>query len=158
MTPQPTIAAPAQITQRYRQNPFSPRAYGGFAERGRDFVDQDFTYVSNLTLTSLQLVTDRTVSIDNDSDFEWRAVVVPLRTATYEIQLFDAQNNPLSNTYISYLNFQNASNGVIPYPLTPAVLIPMSGVIKFNIRNLTAAPNVIQIGFRGVKRYRYQVG
>lgn len=156
MTPTPTIAAPAQITQRYRQNPFSPRAYGGFAERGRDFVEQDFTYNSSLTLLSLELVTDRTVSIDNDSDFEWRAIIVPVRTAAYEIQFFDAQNNPLANTYISYLNFQNASNGILPFPLTPAVLIPMSGVIKYNIRNLSAAPNVIQIALRGVKRFRYQ--
>jgi len=156
MTPLTNATAPAQITQRYRQNPFSPPAYGGFAERNKDFVEQDFTYLASVTLSPSQLQTDLTVSIDNDSDFEWRAITVPVRTGPYEIQFFDAQNNPLSNTYISYLNFQNASNGSMPFPLTPAVLIPMSGIVKYNIRNLTASPNIIQIALRGVKRFRFQ--
>jgi hypothetical protein len=152
--PNPNV--PAAITQRYRANPFSPPAYGGLAQLNMDFVEQDYTYLSPvITLTPTQILVDQTISIDNDSDYEWRAITVPVRTGAYEVQFFDAQNNPLSNTPISYLNFQNASNGSFPYPLTPAVLIPMAGVIKYNITNLTVTPNVIQLAMRGVKRFRY---
>lgn len=149
------ILAPAAITQRYRQNPNSPPAYGGMAERNKDFVEQDFSYPRNITLTALQLAPAQTITIDNDSDFEWRGIQIPVRTGAYEIQFFDAQNNPLSNGYLSYLNFQVATNVPIIFPLTPAVLIPMSGQVKFNIQDLSNATNSIQIVLRGVKRFRY---
>jgi hypothetical protein len=42
----------------------------------------------------------------------------------------------------------------IPWPVSPGILFPGGGRIGIDINDLSAAPNTIQLTFRGVKRYR----
>ncbi len=64
-------------------NPFAPTVYNGFNDNSPlGFVDVDFTYPYDVTLTSGQFLRDQSVSTTNDADFEVRGYVSPTRRGT----------------------------------------------------------------------------
>jgi hypothetical protein len=42
----------------------------------------------------------------------------------------------------------------VQWPMFPEIVIPAGGRIGIDIQDLSAAPNTVQLAFRGVKRYR----
>lgn len=134
-------------------NPFAPPAYNGLNDASPErFVDVDFEYIYDVVLTASQILRDQTVSIVNDADFAWRAVNVNFHTGAFSVRFADSQGYYLSSGMILDANLQGDPSS--PYPIFPEIVIPAGGRIGIDIADLSAAPNTIQIGFRGVKRFR----
>jgi hypothetical protein len=136
-------------------NPFAPPAYNGLTGGyPTGYVDVDFTYVYDVSLTANQALRDQSVPIMSDADFEWRALVQATATGVYVIRFSDSQGYYLSNGFLLNNNFLVATMP-IPFPVSPGVLFPMGGRIGIDITDMSGGvANVIQLLFRGVKRYR----
>jgi hypothetical protein len=135
-------------------NPFAPPAYNGLVGGYPvGYVDVDFTYVYDVALTANQALRDQSVPIMSDADFEWRALVLAAATGAFSIRFSDSQGYYLSNGFLLSNNFLVATVP-IPWPVSPGILFPGGGRIGIDINDLSAAPNTIQLTFRGVKRYR----
>ena len=135
-------------------NPFAPPAYNGLVGGApAGYVDVDFSYVYDVVLTASQQLRDQTVPIMSDADFEWRALVLATATGVFSIRFSDSQGYYLANGFLLSNNFLVATQP-IPWPVSPGVLFPMGGRIGIDINDLSAAPNTIELVFRGVKRYR----
>ena len=117
-----------------------------------NYVDVDFTYLYDVTLTGGQFLRDQTVSTTNDADFAIRAIVIAFSTGPFNIRIADSQGYYLSNGMIASANL--LGDAASPFPIFPEVLIPAGGRIGIDIQDTSGAPNVIEILFRGVKRYR----
>lgn len=138
-------------------NPFAPPAYNGFNDASPlGFVDVDFTYVYDVVLNASQFLRDQSVSCTNDADFCIRAMVLAFSTGTYNLRIADSQGYYISNGMIVSANIQG--DAASPYPIFPEIMIPAGGRIAIDIQDTSAAPNTVQILFRGVKRYRIAAG
>ena len=134
-------------------NPFAPQVYQGYNDASPlDFIDVDFTYPYDVTLTALQFLRDQTVSTTNDADFAWRALIVSLNTGAFNVRFADSQGFYLSNGMIASANL--IGDAASPWVVFPEVLIPAGGRIGIDIQDTSNAGNTIEILFRGVKRYR----
>jgi hypothetical protein len=134
-------------------NPQGPPVFNGVPDASPDgYVDVDFSYVYDVTLTANQELRDQTVSTTNDADFAWRAVVMNLNDGTFNIRFSDSQGYYLSNGYVANANL--AADAATPYPIWPEILIPAGGRIGIDIQDTSGDSNTIQILFRGVKRFR----
>lgn len=134
-------------------NPAAPPVYNGFNDASpQGFSDVSFDYVYDVTLTALQQLNDQTLSITNDADFVWRAMVMNEFTSTFSVRFSDSQGYYLSNGFIANANLQG--DAASPYPLMHEIIIPAGGRIGIDIKDTSNATNTIQILFRGVKRYR----
>jgi hypothetical protein len=134
-------------------NPFAAPVFNGVNDASpQGFVDVDFTYVYDVTLSSGQFLRDQSVSTTNDADFEWRAVVIASNTGTFNIRFADSQGYYLSNGMIASANLLGDASS--PYPIFPGILIPAGGRIGVDIQDTSLGSNTIEILFRGVKRYR----
>lgn len=127
-----------------RESPSDRRAPSGFR-------DISFDYVYDIALTALQFVQGQ-VSIHHDSDFAWRAVTVTQSDGDFAVRL--------SNSDWCFLHPAEVVRGNIgadpssPFPIWRELIIPTGGRIEVDIRNLSNDDNVVQLMFRGVKRYR----
>ena len=135
-------------------NPFAPAAYNGLSgDYPHGYVDAPFDYLYNVTLTAGQFLRDQVLPIATDADFLFRAVIMPVFGGAFLIRFSDSQGTYLSNGMIPNQNFLQNSVPV-PYPMFPQWVIPAGGRIGIDIQDLSNAQNVIEITFRGVKRYR----
>lgn len=135
-----------------RQNIYAPAVYNGIPDASPPgYVDVAFDYIYDIALTASQLLTDRK-TIDNDADFVLRAVVINASTGLFSVRFSDSNNYWLSSARILSTNI--LGDGASPYPIFPEILIPAGGFIGIEERDETAAPNTIQIAFRGCKRYQ----
>lgn len=151
MTPQgnqiAVIPAPLQI------NPLAPPAYNGLPDASPEgYVDVDFSYVYDVTLTANQVLKDQAVSTMNDADFAWRAAFIAFNTGSFSVRFSDSQGYYLSNGLIVSGNLIGDASS--PMPVWPEILIPAGGRIGVDITETSGAPNTVEIVFRGVKRYR----
>lgn len=133
-------------------NPYaSPSANGIGQERvPAGYRDQCFDYLLDVVLTASQALSTQ-VSINNDSDFVWRAVVNATSTGLFSVRFSDSDFYFLSNAPIVSTNLQG--DAASPYPILPEIVIPSGGRIGVDITDLSVAGNTIQLLFRGVKRY-----
>ena len=68
-------------------NPYAPPAYNGFNDSAPlGFVDVDFTYAYDVTLTANQFLRDQSISTTNDADFSWRALVIAYSTGAFNVR------------------------------------------------------------------------
>ena len=116
------------------------------------YVDVDFTYPYDVTLTANQFLRDQTISTTNDADFAWRALVIAFSTGAFNVRFADSQGYYLSNGTIVSANLQG--DAASPYPVFPEILIPAGGRIGIDIQDTSGNTNVIELLCRGVKRYR----
>ena len=137
-----------------RYNPFAPPAANGLNPASpADYVDVDFTYPYDVVLTALQELLNQAVSTTNDADFAIRGIVIAFSTGSFNIRVSDSQGYYLSNGYIASANLQ--ADAASPNVVFPEILIPAGGRIGIDIQDTSGGQsNVIQILFRGVKRYR----
>jgi hypothetical protein len=134
-------------------NPFAPPSYQGLNDASpQGYVDVDFTYVYDVTLTALQALHDQSVSTTNDADFAWRALVIAVNTGSFLVRFADSQGYYLSNGLIASANLIGDASS--PYVVFPEILIPAGGRIGIDITDTSNAGNTVEILFRGVKRYR----
>ncbi len=135
-------------------NPFAPPAYNGLMSAAPPgYVDVDFKIpfdiviaTANLELPSLQK------SVPTDADFVWRGTVANTQTGAYSVRFADSQGYFFADGLIHYLNL--SASATAPSVNGKEVVIPAGGTIGVDIRDLSGAPNTIQILFLGVKRYK----
>lgn len=134
-------------------NPYAPPVYNGFNDASPPgYVDVDFTYPYDVTLTPNQFLRDQSVSTTNDADFEVRGIVIAYSTGAFNIRFADSQGYYLSNSMVVSANL--IGDAASPSVLFPGLLIPAGGRIGIDIQDTSGNTNVIQILFRGVKRFR----
>ena len=133
-------------------NPYASPAANGISQARvpGGYKDQCFDYPFDIVLTALQLQNAQ-VSINNDSDFVWRAIVVNSFTGAFSVRFSDSDFYFLSSAPIVNANLQ--CDAASPYPMFPEIIIPSGGRIGIDIADLSNAGNTIQLLFRGVKRY-----
>jgi hypothetical protein len=134
-------------------NPYAPPAYNGLNDASPlGYVDVDFTYPYDVTLTALQFLRDQSISTTNDADFAWRGIVSAFATGSFNVRFADSQGFYLSNGMIASANL--TADAASPYPVFPEILIPAGGRIGIDIQDTSNAQNVIELLMRGVKRFR----
>ena len=134
-------------------NPFGSPVDNGLNNASPlNYVDVDFTYPYDVTLTANQFLRDQTISTTNDADFAWRALVIAFSTGAFNVRFADSQGYYLSNGTIVSANLQG--DAASPYPVFPEILIPPGGRIGIDIQDTSGNTNVIELLCRGVKRYR----
>ncbi len=134
-------------------NPFgSPLDNGLNNASPLNYVDVDFTYPYDVTLTADQFLRDQSISTTNDADFAWRAIVIAFSTGPFNVRFADSQGYYLSNGVIVSANLQG--DAASPYPVFPEIIIPAGGRIAIDIQDTSDDTNVIELLMRGVKRYR----
>jgi hypothetical protein len=134
-------------------NPFAPPCYNGLnpcAPEG--YIDVDFSYVFDVTLTALQVLLNQVTPTTNDADFVWRAMIIAFSTGAFNVRFYDSQGYALSNGLVTSANIVGDASS--PYPLWPELIIPAGGKIGIDLQDISGNTNVIEIVFRGVKRYR----
>jgi len=137
-----------------RKNPYSPPAYGGTSYPGVDYQPMDFSpVVPAVVLTANQALTDQSITIENDADFDWMAIIIPTFTGAFKIRFYDSQRFALSNDFINYRAFVQ-NNAPSYYIITPSILVPAGGAVYYDITDLSGAGNTIQIVLRGVKLWK----
>jgi hypothetical protein len=138
-------------------NPLASPVYNGFMDASPlGYVDSDFSYPFDQTLTAGQFLRDLSIATTNDADFAWRAIVVASATGSFNVRFADSQGNYISNGMVASANL--IGDAASPYPVFPDILIPASGRINVDIQDTSGATNVIEILCRGVKRYRIAPG
>ena len=138
-------------------NPYAPPVYNGFNDASPlGFIDVDFTYPYDVTLTANQFLRDQSISTTNDADFSWRAIVIAFSTGPFNIRFADSQGYYISNGMIVSANI--LGDAASPFPVFPEILIPAGGRIGIDIQDTSGSTNVIEILCRGVKRYRINQG
>ncbi len=134
-------------------NPYAPPSYNGLNDASpAGYVDVDFSYPYDVTLTSGQFLRDQSISTTNDADFAWRGLVIGFATGAFNVRFADSQGFYLSNGMIASANL--IGDAASPYPIFPEILIPAGGRIGIDIQDTSAGTNIIQLLCRGVKRYR----
>lgn len=134
-------------------NPYAPPAYNGMNNNPpAGYVDVEFEYVYDVTLTANQFLRDQTLPTTNDADFAWWAINVNAATGAFSVRFTDSQGYYLSNGQVLSANIQGDPSS--PYPVFPEIIIPAGGRIGIDIQDLSGDSNTIEIGCRGVKRYK----
>ena len=134
-------------------NPFAPPVYNGFEDTSPiGYKDVDFTYPYDVALTALQALRGQPLQINSDADFVWRGLVIAVATGPFTIRILDAQGFALSSAPIAAANI--LGDAASPYPIFPDWILPAGGQFSIDITDTSGAPNVVQILFRGAKRYR----
>jgi hypothetical protein len=146
------------MTPAYRLNQFSPDAFQGTPQpppQQLGYEDRPFDYVYNPptgALSASQILSGQTVQIQTDSDFELRAWYIATATGLFQIRLGDATGYQFSSGYI--LSGAISTDPSNPTVFSPQHPFPAGSRIMIDIQDLSAAPNTIQIIFKGVKRFR----
>lgn len=133
-------------------NPYAPPVYNGIGQERvpRGYREESFDYTFDVVLTALQQIVTQ-VSINNDSDFAWRAVVNSSATGAFSVLFSDSDFFQLSSGPIVSANLQG--DAASPYPVVPEIIIPSGGRIGVTIADLSNAGNTVQLLFRGAKRF-----
>lgn len=135
-------------------NPFAPTAYEGIIGQGANFVDADYTPVFDIVLAANEEKRGAVVSLDRDADFLLMGFLISnFTSASFQLQLFDNQQQNLSSGYVYGAAFL-VGGLAVPFALVPGRIFPAGGAIGINIKDTSGAENTIQIAFRGIKRYR----
>lgn len=134
-------------------NPLAAPAYNGLNDASpENYLDVDFSQVYDVTLTASEIRPNDFSALSNDADFAWRAIVIQRADGVFSVRLYDSQGYALSSGYIASANLQGDPSS--PWPVFPEIIIPAGGRIGIDIRDDSGAQNVVQLVFRGVKRYR----
>jgi hypothetical protein len=135
-------------------NPYATPVLNGLTpDNPAGYIDVAYDYVYDVNLLASQILRDQNVPIHTDSDFVLRALILSAATGAFSLRLNDSQGYYFSS---GFLLSANLLSGTVPYPypIFPETLFPAGSSIGIEIAELTAAPNSVQLLFRGAKRYR----
>ena len=134
-------------------NPYAPPAYNGIVNAAPPgYIDVDFKIPFDFTLPANTELPNLARDVPTDADFIWRATVANVQTGAYSIRFADSQGYFFSDGLIHYLNL--SASATAPMVNGKEVVIPAGGQIGVDALDLSGAPNVIEILFLGVKRYK----
>ena len=133
----------------YITNPFAPSGLATPPAAG--FRELPAIYVYENTLTANQIASNEVVSIQTDSDFFLRGIVLSTATGAFQLQFADESGYFVSNSYISSAALP--TNASLPFPVTPQLRYSAGGRITLNLIDTSAATNAIEIWFIGVRRF-----
>lgn len=108
-------------------------------------------YVLDVTLTANQNAPRQVVQIDGDSDFIM-AALAGSQTGDYSVVIRHANGRPIQSA--PALNTNIIGTAQEPSPLLAESLYPSASNILVDVVDLSGAGNVIQIIFKGIRRYR----
>lgn len=133
-------------------SPTSPPGLQGIGDASPDgYLDLSFEYIYNVTLTASQALNGEQVSIFTEADFAWRGLVFTSDGA-FSVQFQDGQGYYIASGLVYSANMPNTPGD--PWPIFPEIVYPAGGRIYFNITDLSAGTNDVQIVFKGVNRYK----
>jgi hypothetical protein len=144
----------------YPLNPFAPtyqQGVQGPPPRVVGYEDRPFEYVYSPptgALTAGQLINPDSVAIQTDADFWLAGLYIAQFTGSFQFQLLDASGYQLQSGMVNSAAFSTIASD--PTVLFPAHPFPAGGKIQIVIQDLSAAPNALQIVFKGWKRFRVQ--
>jgi hypothetical protein len=142
----------------YPMNQFAPDAFQGVPHpnpQQTEFEDRPYDYLyapPTGALSASQELAAQTVQIQTDSDFELRAWYISTATGLFQIRIGDATGYQFSSGFM--LSTAISTDPSNPTVFSPQHPFPAGSRIMIDIQDLSAAPNTIQIVFKGVKRYR----
>jgi hypothetical protein len=116
------------------------------------YIDVDFKIPFDYTLTANQDVDGLARDVPTDADFIWRATIANVQTGEYMVLFKDSQGYEFSNGLIHRINI--SATAIAPSVNGHEIVIPAGGQIGIHLKDLSAAPNTIEILFLGVKRYK----
>lgn len=145
-------------------NPLAPAVYNGLSStgidaQGRPYRDELFVKSFTLTLAANQTLTNQTVQLDRDADFNWLAVSVQDVPEPWAIRFHDSTGYRVNDSFIGSFAFRGGVRSQIgaPWLLPKPLLMPAGSAILFDIVDqsgpaaLTNGP--IQFLFIGLKRF-----
>jgi hypothetical protein len=127
----------------YPMNQFAPDAFQGIPHpvpSQTQFEDRPYDY----------LYAPPTGQIQPDSDFELRAWYISTATGLFQIRIGDATGYQFSSGFM--LSTAISTDPSEPTVFSPQHPFPAGSRLMIDIQDLSAAPNTIQIVFKGVKR------
>lgn len=134
-------------------NPFAPPAYNGVMNATPEgYTDVDFKVPYDIVLQANENLQNQARDVPTDADFVWRATVANVFTGFYSVRFADSQGYFFANGLMHVINL--SASAIAPGVNGKEVIIPAGGQIGIDIKDLSGAPNTIQILFLGVKRYR----
>lgn len=138
----------------YAQPYYGPPGINGTPQPGLT-LEFTFSYVYDVTLTALQLLTGAGVPINTDADFELRTISVAAGSG-FRFRLFD------SNTQARFSDFVDAAllrtaNVQTPFPIFPSIVYPAGSRIGLDIRESANVGTDVQLVFSGVKLFKSPV-
>lgn len=137
-------------------NPIAPPAFQGIDDASPyGYLDVAFDYVYNVVLTANQVLNAQVVVIFPEADFACRGITF-VNTGLFSVQFQDGQGYYLSSGQVYSTNMPSTPGD--PWPWFPEVIYPAGGKIYINITELSGATNTVQIVFRGVSRYKLELG
>ncbi len=133
-------------------NQFAPPAINGVDNPNPvGYSDVDFTYTFNVNLLASQPLVNQQVNLHTDADFILRAITY-VSTGIFSYRFYDSQDFPLSDAQL--FNGNLSADPSEPTVVSPELPFPAGSKIGIDITELSAAPNTVQIVFRGVKRFK----
>lgn len=108
-------------------------------------------YVFRRTLQPNESIPDLSQFVDKDSDFVLVAIA-GTSTGPFSVQFRNAGNRAISSS--EELAQNCIGTGQFPVPLLKPLVYPAGGRIGIAMSDLSGALNVVEIVFRGIKRYR----
>jgi hypothetical protein len=120
------------------------------AEDAETMHEESYDLVFSRSLTANQALIDQALYTDGDSEFLITSVV-GTSTGAYSIRLKGPTGRYLQSAAVRNTNF--VGSAIFPSAILPALLLPANGRITLDVTDLSAAPNTIEILFRGIKRF-----
>ncbi len=136
--------------QPYITNPFAPSGLAVPPAIG--LHEESGIYLFAATLTALQNRTNLEVSIDAESDFYLKGLVLlSTTTGSFTFQYADESGYVTSNAYIDSVCLP--TNASLPFPVTPQLRYSASGRVIFNLTDTSNAGNDVRMLLIGTKRF-----
>ena len=139
-------------------NPWAPPSLNGFNEDPSSFCQEDdIGYCWPIlggfqVLTANQQLIAQTIPLQRTSDFILRAIHFTYNGGGFLIRIVDERGQHISDSPIYSYNMPGSLT--IPFPIFPHVTYPSGNLIQFDIINVDAAPQNVQLVFRGAKRFQ----
>ncbi len=133
----------------YQMNPFAPSGLAVPPAAG--YLDLPAIYVYERELSGDEVVTADVVSIQTDSDFYLRGIVLALSAGTFEFRYADESSYYTSNSLLQSAVLP--TNASIPFPVTPQLRYSAGGRITLDITETSGSTNLVQLWFIGTRRF-----
>lgn len=133
----------------YITNPFAPSGLATPPAAGYRELPAIYPYIHQLAAN--EVLPNEIVSIQTDSDFFLRGIVLASATGTFQFQYADESGYFTSNAYLTSAALP--TNAALPFPVTPQLRYSAGGRITLNLIETSGVANDIELWFVGVRRF-----
>ena len=137
------------MSDRYITNPFAPSGLAVPTVAGSLELPAIYSYVNSLTAD--QELQNEVVSIQTDSDFFLRGIVLCSATGSFQFQYADESGYFTSNSYLTSSALPTTAS--LPFPVVPQLRYSAGGRITINIIDTSGDVNDVEIWFIGTRRF-----